>query len=122
MLINNPEFRTSACCIIMLLTIIVAKSSASETAAEGHIEDQSTGEMQDWRQPLPTVSIYTTFKSFFLSRSKELAERVIPAQCREGMSTQTRKLRVKNAVLFLGRFGFLEASKSWSIDLIVFLS
>lgn len=55
MFVNNLELRTSACCIL-ILTIIVA-NSASETSAEGQVENQSSDEVQDWRQPLPTVSI-----------------------------------------------------------------
>lgn len=56
MLISHPEFKTSACCIL-ILTIMVA-NSASGAALEGQVDDRSTEEEhQDWRQPLPTVSI-----------------------------------------------------------------
>lgn len=56
MLISNPEFKTSACCVL-ILTIIVANGAAG-AALERQFDDRSTNEMhQDWRQPLPTVSI-----------------------------------------------------------------
>ncbi len=55
MLMRNQEFKTSACCIL-IFTIIVA-NSATGAALEGQDQDRSTDEMEDWRQPLPTVSI-----------------------------------------------------------------
>ncbi|XP_057371364.1 uncharacterized protein LOC130692303 [Daphnia carinata] len=53
MLMRNQELKTSACCIL-IFTIIVA-NSATGAALEGQVEDRSTDEMKDWRQPLPTV-------------------------------------------------------------------
>lgn len=57
MLINNSEYRTLTCCVLLMLTTIVANRASGVLAMEeGQVEDQSTEEMQDWRQPLPTVS------------------------------------------------------------------
>lgn len=63
MLINNSGLKAFAYCIL-LLTIVVANTTSSKSATEGHVENQSTEEVEDWRQPMPTVSrLYLIYSS-----------------------------------------------------------
>lgn len=85
MLIRNGEFKTSACCVL-ILTIIVANGAAG-AALERQFDDRSTnGKHEDWRQPLPTVSI---------SVIRRCALTVHNLSCKDHQKVQTSN--VKNA-------------------------